>query len=31
MISSRLPLAEVNEAFERMKKGEAARQVIVFD
>ncbi len=31
MISSRLPLGEVNEAFDRMRKGEAARQVIVFD
>ena len=31
MISSRLPLAEVNDAFDRMRKGEAARQVIVFD
>ena len=31
MISSRIPLDEVNEAFDRMRKGEAARQVIVFD
>jgi len=31
MISSRIDLAEVNEAFDRMRKGEAARQVIVFD
>ncbi len=31
MISSRLKLDEVNEAFDRMRKGEAARQVIVFD
>jgi S-(hydroxymethyl)glutathione dehydrogenase/alcohol dehydrogenase len=31
MISSRLGLADVNEAFDRMRKGEAARQVIVFD
>jgi S-(hydroxymethyl)glutathione dehydrogenase/alcohol dehydrogenase len=31
MISSRIPLGEVNAAFERMRKGEAARQVIVFD
>ena len=31
MISARIPLAEVNDAFERMRKGEAARQVIVFD
>jgi len=31
MISARIPLADVNQAFERMRKGEAARQVIVFD
>jgi S-(hydroxymethyl)glutathione dehydrogenase/alcohol dehydrogenase len=31
MISSRLALADVNEAFDRMRKGEAARQVVVFD
>ena len=31
MISSRIPLAEVNDAFERMRQGEAARQVIVFE
>ena len=31
MISSRLPLTEINDAFDRMRKGEAARQVIVFD
>ena len=31
MISSRIPLAEVNEAFDLMRNGEAARQVIVFD
>jgi len=31
MISSRIALEEVNEAFDRMRKGEAARQVIVFD
>lgn len=31
MISSRIGLDEVNEAFDRMRKGEAARQVIVFD
>ena len=30
MISSRIPLDEVNAAFDRMRKGEAARQVIVF-
>jgi S-(hydroxymethyl)glutathione dehydrogenase/alcohol dehydrogenase len=31
MISARLPLGQVNDAFDRMRKGEAARQVIVFD
>jgi S-(hydroxymethyl)glutathione dehydrogenase/alcohol dehydrogenase len=31
MISSRIALEDVNEAFDRMRKGEAARQVIVFD
>ena len=31
MISSRIPLGEVNAAFDRMRKGEAARQVIVFE
>ena len=31
MISSRIELDEVNEAFDRMRKGEVARQVIVFD
>jgi S-(hydroxymethyl)glutathione dehydrogenase/alcohol dehydrogenase len=31
MISSRIGLDEVNAAFERMRKGEAARQVIVFE
>lgn len=31
MISSRLGLDDVNEGFDRMRKGEAARQVIVFD
>ena len=31
MISARLPLARVNDAFEEMKRGEAARSVIVFD
>jgi S-(hydroxymethyl)glutathione dehydrogenase/alcohol dehydrogenase len=30
MITSRLPLDDVNGAFERMRNGEAARQVIVF-
>lgn len=31
MISSRIPLADVNGAFDRMRKGEAARQVVVFE
>ncbi|MBW2236906.1 MAG: alcohol dehydrogenase, partial [Deltaproteobacteria bacterium] len=31
MISSRIPLDEINHAFDLMRKGEAARQVIVFD
>jgi S-(hydroxymethyl)glutathione dehydrogenase/alcohol dehydrogenase len=31
MISSRIELGAVNDAFDRMRKGEAARQVIVFD
>lgn len=31
MISSRIPLDEVNDAFDLMRKGEAARQVIIFD
>jgi S-(hydroxymethyl)glutathione dehydrogenase/alcohol dehydrogenase len=31
MISSKIPLDEVNHAFDLMRKGEAARQVIVFD
>ena len=31
IISSRIELDEVNEAFDRMRKGEAARQVIIFD
>jgi S-(hydroxymethyl)glutathione dehydrogenase/alcohol dehydrogenase len=31
MISSRIKLEEVNDAFDLMRKGEAARQVIVFD
>jgi S-(hydroxymethyl)glutathione dehydrogenase/alcohol dehydrogenase len=31
MISSRIRLDEVNEAFDRMRAGESARQVIVFD
>jgi Zn-dependent alcohol dehydrogenase len=31
MISSRIPLSEVNDALDQMRKGQAARQVIVFD
>jgi S-(hydroxymethyl)glutathione dehydrogenase/alcohol dehydrogenase len=31
MISSRIPLEDVNRAFDLMRKGEAARQVIIFD
>ena len=31
MISARIGLSDVNAAFDRMRKGEAARQVIVFD
>ncbi len=31
MISSRIPLEEVNDALDLMRKGEAARQVIIFD
>jgi S-(hydroxymethyl)glutathione dehydrogenase/alcohol dehydrogenase len=31
MISSRIQLHEVNDAFDRMRRGEAARQVIVFE
>jgi len=31
MISARLPLEEINSAFEQMKTGEIARDVIVFD
>jgi S-(hydroxymethyl)glutathione dehydrogenase/alcohol dehydrogenase len=31
MISSRIPLEEVNDALDLMRKGEAVRQVIVFD
>ena len=31
MISARLPLERVNEAFDAMRKGTAARSVIVFD
>jgi S-(hydroxymethyl)glutathione dehydrogenase/alcohol dehydrogenase len=31
MISARIPLDEVNPALDKMRKGEAARQVIIFD
>ena len=31
MISARIPLEEVNDAFEQMKTGEGARRVIMFD
>ncbi len=31
MISSRIKLEEINDAFDLMRKGEAARQVIMFD
>ena len=31
MISSRIGLDDVNDAFDQMRKGAAARQVIVFD
>ena len=31
MVSARLPLEQVNDAFEEMKRGEVARSVIVFD
>ena len=31
MISSRIRLEDVNEAFDRMRRGDAARQVIVFE
>ena len=31
MISSRIKLEEINDAFDLMRKGEAARQVIVFN
>ena len=31
MISARVPLEQVNEAFEAMRKGTAARSVVVFD
>ena len=31
MISSRIELDEINEAFDKLRKGQVARQVIVFD
>ncbi len=31
MISARIGLADVNQAFERMRRGEVARQVVVFE
>jgi S-(hydroxymethyl)glutathione dehydrogenase / alcohol dehydrogenase len=31
MVSARLPLEQVNEGYEALKRGEVARQVIVFD
>ena len=31
MISARLPLERVNDAFEAMRNGTAARSVVVFD
>ena len=31
LISQRLPLAQVNEAFETMRSGELARSVVVFE
>ena len=31
MISARLPLEQINDAFEQMKRGEVARSVVVFD
>jgi S-(hydroxymethyl)glutathione dehydrogenase/alcohol dehydrogenase len=31
MISSRIKLSELNSAFDKMRKGEAARQVVVFE
>ena len=31
MISSRISLDQVNDAFDRLRRGEVARQVIVFD
>ncbi len=31
MISRRMPIEKINEAFDEMKGGEVARSVIVFD
>jgi Zn-dependent alcohol dehydrogenase len=31
MISARLPLERVNDAFEAMRRGTAARSVIIFE
>jgi len=30
LISSRIPLSEINEGMETLKKGEVARQIIMF-
>jgi S-(hydroxymethyl)glutathione dehydrogenase/alcohol dehydrogenase len=31
IVAERIPLTKINEGFEQMKKGDAARSVIVFD
>ena len=31
MISSRIPLTGLNDAFEHLRQGDVARQVVVFD
>jgi S-(hydroxymethyl)glutathione dehydrogenase / alcohol dehydrogenase len=31
IISETIPLEQINEGFEKMKRGDAARSVIVFD
>jgi len=31
IIAERIPLSQVNEGFEKMKRGDVARSVIVFD
>ncbi|MFM2100184.1 MAG: hypothetical protein RLZZ366_1723, partial [Pseudomonadota bacterium] len=31
IVAERIPLTQINEGFEQMKKGDAARSVIVFD